>query len=135
MNRTIISRMVLAALLLLGVWLLYLLPTRISHTGSMISASLRQTGMVTPPGIRAGHRAADRAMPRLLMTGVAAPVWCTGGSGAHAGRIAPAPMQLFCWHAGRSGSGLARWPKLRRFTNLLSRQGIYPGSVSPGNCR
>ena len=130
MNREYRGRAILLALLLLGAYLIYLLPYQdlpgwIARIGE-ITADL---GWYGPLGFGlATALLVAIGVPRLLMTGVAAAVFgvlvgllCTLlGSllGAYA------TFTLVRW-SGRE-AGLARWPKLHKFTGLLSRPGILP---------
>jgi len=130
MKREYLGRAVLVVLLLLGAWLLYLLPYQdlpgwIDRLGR-ITAALGwygplafglATAVLTGVGV-----------PRLLMTGVAAALFgvVTGLVCALLGSLAGAYATFFLARWGGQEAGLARWPKLRRFSGMLSRQGIVP---------
>lgn len=134
MNRTIISRMVLAALLLLGVWLLYLLPYQdLPHWIDDLGELTARLGWYAPLGFGlATALLTGVGVPRLLMTGVAAALFgvLVGLACTLAGSLAGAYATFLLARWSGREAGLARWPKLRRFTNLLSRQGILPVLLS-----
>lgn len=134
MSEEVTRRRLATALLLLliglGGWLIYLLPyqdlpgwvarlgdatARLGWYGPLLFALA--TAVLTSVGV-----------PRLLMTGVAAALfgvlWGLVSSqlGAIAG--AYATFALARW-SGRE-AGLERWPRLRRFSGLLSRKGLIP---------
>ncbi len=67
-------------------------------------------------------------VPRLLMTGVAAALFgvAVGLVSSLAGALAGAYATFALARWGGREAGLERWPKLRRFSSLLSRQGMIP---------
>lgn len=120
----------LVLLLGLGAYLLYLLPYEdmpgwVAATGERVAA-LGWYGPVVFALVTA--LMTGIGVPRLLMTGVAAALFgftwglVTSQIGVMAG--AYATFVLARW-SGRE-AGLERWSQLRRFTGLLSEQGIVP---------
>ena len=128
MKREYLGRATLAALFLLGVYLIYLLPYQdlpewVGRIGQLVAG----LGWVGPIGFAlATALLVTIGVPRLLMTGVGAAVFgvvvglvCTlVGSllGAYA------TFSLVRWSGHEAA--LTRWPQLQRFTALFSRQGI-----------
>ena len=129
-QRRVLALGTLCLLLGLGAYLLYLLPYEdlpgwVEAIGERVAllgwygplAFALITAVMTGVGV-----------PRLLMTGVAAALFgfTWGLVSSQFGALAGAyvTFALARW-SGRE-SGLERWPRLQRFTGLLSERGIIP---------
>jgi len=134
MNRETMGRAVLLVLLLLGAYLLYLLPYQdlpgwISRLGEITAA----LGWYGPLGFGlATALLTGIGVPRLLMTGVAAALFgvLLGLACTLSGTLLGAYSTFALARWGGREAGLTRWPKLRRFSNLLARPGILPVLLS-----
>ena len=130
MSRRYLGRAVLGALLLLGAYLIYLLPYQdlpgwIDRLGQLTA----RLGWYGPVGFGLATAVLVAiGVPRLLMTGVAAAmfgIWL-GLSCTLLGSLLGVYATFIAVRWGGREAGLARWPKLRKFTGLLSRPGIVP---------
>ncbi|MCB1857681.1 MAG: TVP38/TMEM64 family protein [Gammaproteobacteria bacterium] len=125
-----LARVVLVLLLVLGGILLYLLPyqdlprwiAQLGETTSVLGWSGPllfgvATAIMTGVGV-----------PRLLMTGVAAAMFgvLIGLLCSLLGTLAGAYATFLVARWSGQEAGLSRWPRLRRFSGLLSRQGVVP---------
>jgi len=128
------GRALLVALVLLGAWLLYLLPYQdlpgwIASLGEITAAQ----GWYGPLGFGLATAVLTGVgVPRRLMTGVAAALFgvIVGLVCTLLGTLAGAYATFLLARWGGREAGLTRWPKLRRFRVLLSRQGILPVLLS-----
>jgi len=134
MKHEYMGRAVLAGLLLLGAWLLYLLPYQdlpgwIDRLGGITAA----LGWYGPLGFGLATAVLTGVgVPRLLMTGVAAALFgvVVGLVCTLLGTLAGAYATFSLTRWGGREAGLTRWPKLRRYNNLLARPGILPVLLS-----
>lgn len=125
-----LGRLLLAALLLLGAWLLYLLPYQ--DLPGWVEALGRATAAFGWYGpllfAAASALLTGVGVPRLLLTGVAAALFgvVIGLVASLSGTLlgAWATFLLARW-SGRE-AGLDRWPRLRRFSGVLAAQGLVP---------
>lgn len=130
MKRSYVGRATLVAVLLLGAYLIYLLPYQdlpvwVSRIGEL-AAELGWYGPVGFGLITALLVAVG--VPRLLMTGVAAAmfgIWI-GLASTLLGSLLGVYITFGLVRWGGREAGLARWPQLRKYTVPLSRQGILP---------
>lgn len=130
MKRSYVGRATLVALLLLGAYLIYLLPYQdlpvwVNRIGEL-AAELGWYGPVGFGLITALLVAVG--VPRLLMTGVAAAmfgIWI-GLASTLLGSLLGVYITFALVRWGGREAGLARWPQLRKYTVPLSRQGILP---------
>jgi len=125
-----LGRLVLASLLVLGGWLLYLLPYEdlpgwVEQLGEA-SAALGWYG----PLLFAAASAllTGVGVPRLLMTGVAAALFgvVVGLVASLSGTLLGAWATFLLARWSGHEAGLDRWPRLRRFSGLLASQGVMP---------
>lgn len=130
MKRNYKGSAILLALLLLGAYLIYLLPYQdlpgwINRIGEL-SAALGWYGpvgfgLITVLLVAVG-------VPRLLMTGVAAAIFglWIGLVSTLLGSLLGVYLTFALVRWGGREAGLARWPQLRKYTGPLSRPGILP---------
>jgi len=125
-----LGRLVLAALLGLGGWLLYLLPYEdlpgwVERLGEATSAF----GWYGPLLFAAASALLTGVgVPRLLLTGVAAALFgvLIGLAASLSGTLLGAWATFLLARWSGHEAGLDRWPRLRRFSGLLASQGVMP---------
>jgi len=125
-----LGRLVLASLLGLGGWLLYLLPYEdlpgwVERLGEATAAF----GWYGPLLFAAASALLTGVgVPRLLLTGVAAALFgvMIGLAASLSGTLLGAWATFLLARWSGHEAGFDRWPRLRRFSGLLASQGVLP---------
>ncbi len=125
-----LGRLLLALLLGLGGWLLYLLPYQdLPGWVEALGGRTAALGWYGPLLFAAASAVLTGVgVPRLLVTGVAAALFgvVVGLAASLSGTLLGAWLTFLLARWSGREAGLERWPALRRFSGLLASQGIVP---------